>query len=473
VSRQSLMTMTTPKSITEFHFLLTSKKATLPELISHFIANSKTQHDRLNLYITTTFDQALEKAKTLQQQLDSDPDIITKLPLFGIPIAYKDLFLTKGIRTTAGAKLLDSFIPPYSATVVDKLEAAGAISLGKLNLDAWAHGASGENSDYGPTRNPHGTDYTPGGSSSASAAAVASGCVLVSTGTDTGGSIRLPANFCGIVGLKPTYGRVSRYGIIAMSSSLDSVGHFTNNVSDSATVLSVTSGADPHDANTSGSKTFQSSPEFLNLKDITLGIPREYIYPVTNSEVKDNFADTVSLLKKAGANIVELSLPHTEAAIAVYYILQPAEVSSNLARFDGIRFGRNRSHFSPEAVRRQLIGTFTLSSGYYDAYYKTAQKVRTLIKQEFDAVFSKVDALITPVSPTPPFKIGEKVNDPVAMYLSDVFTVTANIAGISGLAIPTGKTADGLPLGIQLLGPRFGEETIYPIASQLEQLLHD
>lgn len=460
-------------SINHLHRRYQSAETSVVEVVTSHIDVTNKKNPALNVFLTTTFDQALKTAADLDRRLKNDPEIINRLPLFGVPVAHKDLFCTAGIRTTAGSHVLKDYLPPYSATVVASLENAGAVSLGKVNLDAWAHGASGENSDFGPTKNPLQPEYVPGGSSSGSAAAVAAGMVMVATGTDTGGSVRLPAAFTSTVGLKPTYGRVSRYGVIAMSSTLDSVGHITQSVADSARVLSVTSGVDPKDANTAASRPFSLSSlkNFNDLKGVTIGIPKEYVSLLTDPAVKENFSRVVKKAAALGATVTEVSLPHTKDAIAAYYILQPAEVSSNLGRFDGIRYGQSRLAFGDEAVRRIMIGTFTLSSGYYDAYYKTALKVRTLIRQEFDRVFSDVDVLLTPVSPTPPFKLGSKVNDPVAMYLSDVLTVTANIAGICGLAIPSGSTPDKLPLGVQLLGSRFAEETVYPLAAVLEEAL--
>jgi len=351
--------------------------------------------------------------------------------------------------------------------VVKKLKDAGAVILGKVNLDAWAHGSSGENSDFGPTKNPWNTEYVPGGSSSGSASSVASDMALAATGTDTGGSIRLPASFTNTVGLKPTYGLVSRSGIIAMASSLDSIGHFTKTVEDSAIFLQITAGNDPQDSTT----IIEDIPNYLEgidegVKGLKIGVPKEYVDGLSE-EIKTNFEEVKKKYEELGAEIVEISLPHTEYGIACYYIIQPAEVSSNLARYDGIRYGNDRSHFGDEAKRRIMLGTFTLSAGYYDAYYKKAQQVRTLVVKDFEEAYKKVDAIITPVSPTLPWKLGEKVDDPLAMYLSDALTVTINIAGIPGLAVPSGFVGD-LPTGFQILGPQFSEKLLFRVGKAYE-----
>ena len=424
------------------------------------------RNEELNVFLTVARDEALRKAKELDEKRDKAG------VLFGVPIALKDMYMTKGIRTTAASKVLENYIPPYSATVVKKLEDAGAVIVGKTNQDAWAHGASGENSDFGPTKHPLNLNYVPGGSSSGSGVSVAAGMVPMAMGTDTGGSIRQPASFLGVVGFKPTYGRVSRYGVVAMASSLDSMGHFTNTVEDAALVLSVTAGADRKDATSSGSKPFKFKGfEKRGLKGIRIGIPSEYLEPIRNKEIKDNFEKVMKSLSNLGAELVEVKMPHTEHAISVYYIIQPAEVSSNLGRYDGVRYGNGRDSFGPEAKRRIMIGTYTLSSGYYDAYYKTALKVRTLVKEDFDKAFSQVDALVAPVSPTPPFKIGEKADDPLEMYLADVLTVPVNLAGLPGIAVPSGVTSEGLPMGIQVIGKQYDEEGIFPISYELEQAL--
>src|SRR3989344_2635424 len=379
------------------------------------------EKENLNAFITVCEKEALKKATEADKKIKDGVD----LPLLGIPISVKDIYLTKGIRTTAASKVLDDYIPQYSATVVDKLEDAGAIIIGKTNCDAWAHGSSGENSDYGPAVNPYQEGYVPGGSSSGSAVSVSADMSFVSMGTDTGGSIRLPASFCNVVGLKPTYGRVSRYGIIAMASSLDCIGHFTRYVDECALVLSVTAGNDPKDSTTPSEKV-ENYESYLkkDIKGIKIGLPKEYFSNGLDNRIKEKIEKEVKSLESRGAKVEIISLPNTEYAIACYYIIQPAEVSSNLARYDGIRYGNDRIYFGDEAKRRIMLGTYVLSSGYYDAYYKKAMRVRTLIKNDFDEAFKKVDAIITPVSPTMPWKIGEKVNDPLSMYLSDIYTVT-------------------------------------------------
>ncbi len=445
---------------------LQAKEFSSVELTQACLDQIEQKDKEINAFITVLEKEALEQAKNADEKIASGD----ASPLLGIPISIKDNFCTKGVRTTAASKVLDDFIPPYDATVVKKLKNAGAVIIGKTNHDAWGHGASGENSDFGPTKNPWNTDYVPGGSSSGSAAALASDMCLAATGTDTGGSIRLPASFCNVVGLKPTYGRVSRYGIIAMASSLDSVGHITKNVEDSALMLSITSGKDEFDATTPSVEVPNYSKNLKNLKaGIRIGVPKEYFIKGLDSGIKSLIKKTLKILEKQGANILDISLLHTDCALASYYIIQPSEVSSNLARYDGIRYGSARQNFGDEAKRRIMLGTYTLSAGYYDAYYKKAMQVRTLIKQDFDKAFEKVDAIITPVSPTPPWKLGEKINDPLKMYLSDIFTVTANLAGIPALSIPIGFTKDGLPVGMQILGPQFSEETLFMIGRAYEQ----
>lgn len=414
----------------------------------------------LNAFITVCKDYAIAQAKRADELLINGDST----PLLGIPVALKDIYSTKGIKTTAGSKVLKDYIPPYDATVVEKLKNAGAVIIGKTNLDAWAHGSSGENSDFGPTKNPWNLEYVPGGSSSGSAVALASDMCIASTGTDTGGSIRIPACFCSVVGLKPTYGRVSRNGIIAMASSLDSIGHFAKTVEDAAIFLNVTAGHDVKDATTPRKEV----PDYTKnlgkgVKGLKIGRPQEYFMQEVSNDL--NF---YTLLEKLGAEIVDISLPHTQYAVDVYYIIQPAEVSSNLARYDGIRYGFGREAFGDEAKRRIMLGTYVLSAGYYDAYYKKAMKVRTLIAKDFQNAFKEVDAIVAPVSPTPPWKLGEKLKNPLQMYLSDIYTITANLAGIPGLSLPTGFV-NGLPTGVQILGPQFSESLLFQIGNAYEQ----
>ena len=446
---------------------LKDKKFSSEELTKDCIEQIEKTNKRINAFITLDKTSLIQAKEADKKRANGD-----KSPLLGIPIAFKDLFLTKGLRTTAASKVLDNYIPVYDAAIVRKLKQAGIVSLGKLNHDAWGHGASGENTSFGPTKNPWNRDYVPGGSSSGSAAAVASDMCIAATGTDTGGSSRLPAAFCNVVGLKPTYGRVSRYGIIAMSSSLDSIGHLTKTVEDSALFLNITAGNDPKDSTTPNIPV----PDYTkslgkSIKGIKIGIPIEYTTEVggIDPEIMALFEKALQVFRKLGTEIKKISLKHTKYANPCYYVIQPAEVSSNLARYDGIRFGSARQNFGDEAKRRIMLGTFALSAGYYDAYYKKAMQVRTLIKNDFKNAFNEVDTIIAPVSPTPPWKIGEKINDPLKMYLSDIFTVTANLAGIPGISVPSGFTKSNLPTGVQILGPQFSEERIFQVSHAYEQ----
>lgn len=456
-------------TITEAKEGLKEKKFSSVELTRACLAQIEKHNTEINAFLTVCKDEALAAAQKADAVLATQGETLEAKPLLGIPIALKDLFSTKGIKTTAGSKVLENYIPEYDATVVKKLKDAEAIIIGKTNLDAWAHGSSGENSDFGPTKNPWNTNYVPGGSSSGSAAALAADMCIASTGTDTGGSIRLPASFCNVVGLKPTYGRVSRNGIVAMASSLDSIGHFTKTVKDSAIMLSVTAETDPLDATTPPITVSDYQTNLTKgVKGLKIGLPKEYFIKGLDPKIKAAIDKTVKNLEKEGAEIVEVSLSHTKYANACYYIVMAAEVSSNLARYDGIRYGNNRSAFGEEAKRRIMLGTYTLSAGYYDAYYKKAMQVRTLLKKDFEDAFKTVDAIVTPVSPTPPWKLGEKVNDPLSMYLSDIFTVTANLVGIPGLSVPI-DFVDNLPTGIQILGPQFSESLLFQIGSVIEQ----
>lgn len=453
-------------TITQAQEGLRKKEFSVTELVKSCLERIKKLNSKINAFITISEEEALKEARNLETKKFRN---LEKYPLFGIPLGVKDLFCTKGIKTTAGSKVLENYIPVYDATVVKRLKEAGAIIIGKTNLDAWAHGSSGENSDFGPTKNPWNLAYTPGGSSSGSAAAVAAGFALGATGTDTGGSIRLPASFCNLVGLKPTYGRVSRFGVIAMASSLDSIGHFAKTVEDAALILKITAGKDEFDATTANLPV----PDYLKkikekIKNLKLGIPKEYFAKGLDKKVGKKVEEAIRIFKKLGFKVVEVSLPHTKYALATYYIIQPAEVSSNLARYDGIRYGFDRGKFADEAKRRIMLGTYTLSAGYYEAYYLKAMKVRTLIKRDFENAFEKVDVLLTPVSPTLPFRLGERTTNPLAMYLSDVLTVTANLAGVPGLTLPAGFV-NGLPVGIQLLGPQFSEDLLFRIGYPYEQ----
>jgi aspartyl-tRNA(Asn)/glutamyl-tRNA(Gln) amidotransferase subunit A len=405
-------------------------------------------------------------------------------PLAGVPVAVKDILCTRGAATTCGSRILKGFVPPYDATCVARLRSAGAVVVGKTNMDEFAMGSSTENSAYQVTRNPWDATRVPGGSSGGSAAAVAADEVPASLGTDTGGSIRQPAALCGVVGMKPTYGRVSRYGVVAFASSLDQVGPFANSVADAAEILQVIAGRDGRDATSSRVPV----PDFRaalgrGAHGLRLGVPREYFPAGLDAEVNAAVRRALAEAGRLGAQIEEISLPHTEYAIPTYYIVATAEASSNLARYDGVRYGhrddaardlaalyvRTRSGgFGAEVKRRIMLGTYVLSSGYYDAYYRKAQQVRTLIRRDFEAVFEKVDAIVTPTSPTPAFRIGEKVDDPLAMYLSDIFTVTVNLAGLPGLSLPCGVTGSGLPIGLQIIGKPFDEETVLRLAAAIE-----
>jgi aspartyl-tRNA(Asn)/glutamyl-tRNA(Gln) amidotransferase subunit A len=462
--------MNLPLTIKETREGLISKKFSAVELVDSYLKRIDENKD-LNAFLTTSDEVAYKQAKEVDKLIEAGVSE-DQYPLLGSVIAHKDLFLTKGVRTTAASKVLESFVPEYSATVVERYEKSGSICLGKTNCDAWAHGASGENSDFGPTLNPWNKKYVPGGSSSGSAVSISAGLSLISTGTDTGGSIRQPANFCGVVGLKPTYGSVSRYGIVAMASSLDTVGCFARTVEDVETMFNVTKGKDGFDSTVKNvesqkPKDKRSLPHGGKLR---IGIPKEYFGEGINAEVKKSILETIEIFKKQGIEMIDVTLPNTKFAISVYYIIQPAEVSSNLGRFDGIRFGNNRDSFGAEAKRRIMLGTYVLSAGYYDAYYLKAQKVRSKMIADFDSVFEKVDALITPVSPTSAFKLGEKASDPLQMYLADIYTASANLAGIPGLAIPSGFNKSGLPLGFQLLGPRFSENTLFELGKMYHKV---
>jgi len=452
-----------PLTIKETQDGLLKKEYSAVELVNGYLDKINKNKD-LNGFLTLCENEAYSKAKNIDKLIATeDPNLVNDFPLLGATVGHKDLFLTKGVRTTAASKVLESYIPQYSGTAVLRMDKAGSIMLGKTNCDAWAHGASGENSDFGSTKNPWNKKYVPGGSSSGSAASVAAGLSLIATGTDTGGSIRQPANFCGIVGLKPTYGVVPRYGVIAMASSLDTVGSFGRSVSDVETVFNVIRGEDGFDSTV-------KNHSFLKPKDkMKIGIPKEYFVEGTDKEVAENVKKVSKVFEKAGIEVIEVSLPNTKYAISVYYIVQPAEVSSNLGRYDGIRFGNSRADFGSEAKRRIMLGTYVLSAGYYDAYYLKAQKVRSRLINDFDNVFDKVDAILAPVSPTPAFKLGEKKEDPLKMYLADIFTASANLAGIPGLAVPSGFNSEKLPLGFQILGPKFSEQILFKLGNLYEK----
>lgn len=452
-------------SISDLQRKLLSQETTIAQVVEGYVKRIHQLDGKLNAMITVTEDEAFKKAAELSELLESEGEsAFTSKPLLGVPVIFKDMYLTKEIRTTAASKVLEDYIPQYSSTVVERVERAGGIILGKANQDAWAHGSSGENSDFGPTKNPWNLDYTPGGSSSGSAAAVAADYSLISFGTDTGGSIRLPASFCGVVGFKPTYGAVSRYGVIAMASSLDSMGHFARSVEDIEKVFNVTKGPDGKDSTVPHSVHSSPSPD----RTFKIGLPKEYFGEGLDSEVQNLIQSAIEIYKRQGIEFIEVSLPHTSSVLAVYYIVMSAEVSSNLGRYDGIRYGNTRDHFGNEAKRRIMLGTYVLSSGYYDAYYLKAMKVRSQLIQDFDSAFNEVDAILAPVSPTLPFKLGAKVSDPLQMYLADIYTVAANLVGIPGLAIPVGFSQSGLPVGFQLLGPRFSEQKLFELGTMYQ-----
>lgn len=439
------------------------------------------QHDnRINAFITLTPDEALESAAAQDK-------VIAKGeagPLTGIPMAHKDIFCTEGVKTSAGSRMLDNFIAPYSATVVEKLKAAGCISLGKTNLDEFAMGSSNENSYYGPVSNPWDTSRVPGGSSGGSAAAVAAGFCPVSTGTDTGGSIRQPASMCGVTGIKPTYGRVSRWGMIAFASSLDQAGVFARSAADAAILLSAMTGADPRDSTCIDEPAADLTRKLdIPLTGVRIGIPQEYLSEL-NAPMADRVADALREMESAGARLVDITLPHTRYAVPAYYVIAPAECSTNLSRYDGVRFGyrcddpediedlyvRSRSEaFGDEVKQRILVGTFTLSAGYYDAYYRKAQQIRRLIHQDFNTAFDSVDVIAAPTCPGPAFGLKEKISDNIAMYLQDIYTIPVNLAGLPGLSMPVGQI-DGLPVGMQLIGQYLDEARLLGMAHQFQQL---
>ncbi len=469
------------KTLTELVGLIKSKQIKSEELTSEFITNSQ-KGKKLNAYITESFDIAKDKAK----QFDIKPNFDCLLP--GVPLAVKDLFCTNGVKTTAGSKMLENFIPNYESTVTTNLWNEGAFLLGKLNCDEYAMGSSNETSFYGNVINPLEDKVVPGGSSGGSAAAVCANLTPATIGTDTGGSIRQPASFTGTVGLKPTYGLCSRWGIVAFASSLDQAGPMTKTVSDCALMLEAMCGFDPKDSTSIDKKKENYSKNLnKNIKGLKIGIPKEYRVDGMPNEIETLWEEGKKILKNEGAEIIDISLPHTEYALPTYYIVAPAEASSNLARYDGVRYGFRSSKgnnlvemyentrsegFGDEVKRRILIGTYVLSSGYYDAYYLKAQKVRQLIKKDFDDSFKKVDAILTPSAPSSAFKIGEKKDDPISMYLNDVFTVPVNLAGLPAMSIPAGLDKNKLPLGLQLIGKPLAEQTLLNIAFSMEEKIN-
>ncbi|WP_445506884.1 Asp-tRNA(Asn)/Glu-tRNA(Gln) amidotransferase subunit GatA [Niallia sp. 03190] len=469
------------QKIADLHELLHKKEVSVSDLVTEAYNRIKEVDDKVQAFITLDEENAFRKAKELDAKLVSGEKTGA---LFGMPIGIKDNIVTKDLRTTCSSKILENFQPIYNATVIEKLQQAEAITIGKLNMDEFAMGSSTENSYYQKTKNPWNLNTVPGGSSGGSAASVAAGEVLFSLGSDTGGSIRQPAAFCGVVGLKPTYGRISRFGLVAFASSLDQIGPITRTVEDNAFLLQSISGLDPMDSTSANVEV----PDFTkgltgDVKGLKIAVPKEYLGEGVQEEVRQSVLDALKVLEGLGATWEEVSLPHSKYALATYYLLSSSEASANLSRFDGIRYGyraedaeslidlykRTRAEgFGDEVKRRIMLGTFALSSGYYDAYYKKAQKVRTLIKKDFEDVFQNYDVIIGPTTPTPAFKIGENVDDPLTMYANDILTIPVNLAGVPGISVPCGFS-NGLPLGLQIIGKHFDEASIYKVAYAFEQ----
>ena len=460
---------------------LLARSFSAAELASAALRFAEQENPKTNAYLRFSPERALAAAAAVDAKIAAGEDVG---PLAGVPVAVKDVIVTKGVRTTCGSRLLEHYVPPYDATAIVRIERAGGVLLGKTNCDEFAMGSSNENSAFGPVRNPVAPDRVPGGSSGGSAAAVAQGTAVVALGSDTGGSVRQPASFCGVVGVTPTYGRVSRYGLTAFASSLDHIGPFARSVKDAATLLQVMAGRDPCDA-TSADAPVPDYSALLdgNVKGLKLGLPREYLKELTG-ESADLIYGGVEQLKSLGCEAREISMPATGYAIACYYVIATAEASSNLARYDGVRYTARSPRadtlaemyrntrgegFGAECKRRIMLGTYVLSAGYYDAYYLKAQKVRSLIARDFANAFAEVDAVVAPVSPFPAFRLGEKMDDPLAMYLSDIFTITGSLAGVPCMSVPCGKTAGGLPVGMQILTRHFDEGTMFRIADAFEK----
>ena len=457
-------------------------KTSAMALAESFYAKIESDDPKIGAYLMPSKERALAKAAEVDSLVKNGDKLP---PLAGVPVGIKDVMVTKGVRTTAGSKILGNYVPPYDCTAVAKLEAAGAVVLGKLNCDEFAMGSSNENSAWKPVHNPRDLTRVPGGSSGGSAAAVAADMAVATLGSDTGGSIRQPASFCGVVGLKPTYGRVSRYGLIAFASSLDHIGPFAKTAKDAAIMLRTIAGRDPMDSTSADLPVPDYAAEIDKpVKGLKVGVAKEYFGEGLEPETRAAIEAAIQKLAGLGCEIVEVSLPHTKYAIPAYYLVATAEASSNLARFDGVRYGhraqgvrslsdmyrRSRDEaFGPEVKRRIMLGTYALSAGYYDAYYLKAQRVRTLLTRDFENAFKKVDVIVGPTSPTPAFKLGEKVDDPLAMYLADIYTVTANLAGIPGISIPVGQTRERLPIGMQIFGKHFAEGTILRVANAYEE----
>lgn len=471
------------ESIIETAKKVRSGEVTAVELAKEHIKRAKTRGQELNAFITVTEEYALQQAAKVDELVAQGKD---PGPLAGVPCTVKDVIMTQNIRTTASSQLLSNFVAPYSATVVTKIEEAGAVMIGKTNCDPFAYGGSGENSGFGPAKNPVNEEHVPGGSSSGAAAAQAAGIGLFALGTDTGGSVRQPGSFTGIVGFKPTYGRNSRYGLIAMASSFDTVGVLAQTVEDVAVVQGVLAGKDERDATTYEIEVPNYTKELdegFDFKGLRIGIPAEFFAQGIDPEVEKSVKAAISAMDEAGAEIVELDLPILKYGIATYYVLVPSEISSNMARFDGVRYGQRESddyyenivetrgkYMEDEVKRRVMIGTYTLSAGYADAYYKQATKVRTKITQEMDKLFEKVDVIVGPTSPTPAFKLGERTDDPIAMYLADAYTVIANLTGVPGISVNCGESQEGLPIGIQFMTPKFTESKLFKIAAGYSKL---
>ena len=470
------------KSILELHNLLKNKEVSSEEITKEFLKHIN-ENKEINAYITICEEEAIEQAKEADKRIASG----NMSELTGIPLGIKDLICTKNIKTTCGSKMLYNYTPTYNATVYEKLLQENIVTIGKNNMDEFAMGSSNETSFFGAVKNPHDNTRVPGGSSGGSAAAVASNQCAASLGSDTGGSIRQPASFCGVVGIKPTYGRVSRFGLVAFASSLDQIGPITKNVEDAAVLLKFISGYDKKDSTSVNIPV----PDYLkNLKNqclegLKIGVPKEYFIEGINEDVRNIIESILEEMKKNGAEIIDISLPHTDYAVAVYYIIAPAEASSNLARYDGVKFGfraekfedlidmykKTRAEgFGNEVKRRIMLGTYALSSGYYDAYYLKASKVRNLIKQDFENAFKQVDVIVSPVTPTTAFKIGEKIDNPLEMYLNDIFTIPLNLAGNCGISIPVGKDSQNLPIGMQIMANYFEEDKLLNVAYNVEQL---
>jgi len=458
------------------------RTSTAAALAEAFYAKIESDDPKIGAYLILSKERALAKATEIDRLAEKGEKLP---PLAGVPVGIKDVLVTKGVRTTAGSKILGNYIPPYDCTAVSRLEAAGAVVLGKLNCDEFAMGSSNENSAFMPVHNPRDLSRVPGGSSGGSAAAVAADMAVATLGSDTGGSIRQPASFCGVVGLKPTYGRVSRYGLIAFASSLDHIGPFAKSAKDAALMLRTIAGRDPMDSTSAELPV----PDYVSeldkpVKGLKIGVAKEYFGEGLEPETRNAVEAGVQKLASLGCEVVNVSLPHTKYAIPAYYLVATAEASSNLARFDGVRYGfrvkgarslsdmyrRTRDEgFGAEVKRRIMLGTYALSAGYYDAYYLKAQRVRTMLTRDFEEAFKKVDVIVGPTSPTPAFKLGEKVDDPLAMYLADIYTVTANLAGIPGISIPVGVSKEKLPIGMQIFGKHFDEATILRVANAYEK----